>query len=104
MASILITVVSLTTTSISVSATGTSSSWTSWARTHAETDTIDVSDNIRVIQTAWFGVFIISFLFIMTSVVELKRLDEWGRWIPSSMTRLVKRTGTPSQDILLPTV
>ncbi|KAF8912485.1 pheromone A receptor-domain-containing protein [Mucidula mucida] len=103
-ASILITVVSLTTTSISVSATGTSSSWTSWARTHAETDTIDVSDNIRVIQTAWFGVFIISFLFIMTSVVELKRLDEWGRWIPSSMTRLVKRTGTPSQDILLPTV
>nr|DAA79968.1 TPA_inf: putative pheromone receptor [Flammulina velutipes KACC42780] len=96
---IFIAIISPVITIVSVLAHSTATPWVSWTDTHAKVEVIQVTTDIRGVQTAWVGVFVISFLFVISLVVEL---DILTKWFPVSVFKQSRRG--KSQDILLPMV
>jgi len=65
-------------------------SWTSWDSVHASMGTVEVvqvEDDVKVVQFAWWSMFAISVLYILFSFIIGEEGRDLYRWIHEQLTR-----------------
>lgn len=78
--------------------------WTSWQSVHANITVINVvqsRDDIKSRQLAWWGVPVVSIVFILLSLVIGEETRDAGKWIRGRVVQLHK--WRPRPPVLLPT-